>query len=235
MRRPISALLAVLAGCASVYEQAPLPEVATLVVAPPRLGEGVSPDQRAALAEFGAIFADQLARLRHYRVVRPGKAQSAMDAAGIKLDEASKARQLARLCKADGIFVIEITDFEPYPPKRMALALQFYALEDQGGRWNDPVLLEQMGRPFGFRLDDPRGRPSISIERVYDAEILATRAEAAHFAADHDGERPLAQMGNNAYLQVTPLFLRFTAHTVIHEVFERALAEMAPPAPETRS
>lgn len=229
--RKLLVAASLLAGCASVYDQEQLPEVTTLVVAPPRMGEGIAPDQRAALVEYGAIFADQLARLRHYRVVRPGQAQAIMDQAGMKLEEASKARQLARLCKAEGVFVIEITDFDPYPPKRLALALQFYGVGNDGGRWNDPVLLEQMGRPFGFRLDDPRGRPSISIERVYDADVVATRAAAADFADDHDGQRPLAQMGNNAYLQVTPMFLRFTAHTVIREVFDRVLSEsMTPPA-----
>ncbi|MBI4577400.1 MAG: hypothetical protein HY722_14165 [Planctomycetes bacterium] len=229
--RPALALaLACAAGCGTLgslpwgydpYPESPFRSLERVAVAPFLLQRVEDPVAREKARAFAQVFASELAKFRGLRVVRPDTVQARMHREGVVLDSAASALRLARLLQVDAILVGEVTDFRDYLPKRVGLAVQLYPVKAfWRGAAGDPRVLERHGKPFGYEEDPGGATPIIEIERVVDAHFGEVREETQRFGGVHDPERPLDDLGQEAYTHVTELYLQFVSNRLIREVFE---------------
>lgn len=70
----------------------------------------------------------QLQRIRGFEVVPVGVVIRAMEASGIRGRDSTELRKLGEMLGVDVVIVGSITDYTPYYPKRMTLAVNWYAV-----------------------------------------------------------------------------------------------------------
>ncbi|UUO06577.1 hypothetical protein M4951_24945 [Blastopirellula sp. J2-11] len=78
--------------------------------------------------EVTIAYYGQLQRIRGFEIVPVGVVIRAMEATGIRGRDATEIRKLGETLGVDVVVVGSITDFTPYYPKRMTLAINWYAV-----------------------------------------------------------------------------------------------------------
>jgi hypothetical protein len=142
----------------------------------------------------------ELQGVRGFEVMPVGVAKRLVQASGLELHTAEDFQKLARFMGVDALVVGSVTDYTPYYPPRMGLAVNWYAANPNF----HPI-------PAGYGL--PWGTPheeDIPEEIVFDAEFALAREQLAtqtpdvnvadNNAALMQGEQALAANDNHAAL-----------------------------------
>ncbi|MFI4875731.1 MAG: hypothetical protein ACIALR_10355 [Blastopirellula sp. JB062] len=80
--------------------------------------------------EVTIAYYGQLQRIRGFEVVPVGVVIRAMEATGIRGRDATEIRKLGETLGVDVVVVGSITDYTPYYPKRLTLAVNWYAVNE---------------------------------------------------------------------------------------------------------
>ena len=123
MRRAL--LLLALSGCGveswkyKEYPANPYPDIHTVAVLPV-----FNHSTQAAFdgEEVGNILASELLKFPGFRVVRPAALRAGGEGPPRSVEDAVR---LGRRLKVDAVLVAVVTDYDPYDPPRVAMAIQF--------------------------------------------------------------------------------------------------------------
>jgi len=138
-----------------------------------------------------------------------------------------QACDLAERLGAQAIVVAAITEYDPYYPPVVGLALQLYGFKnDQASRPAfDPVELERLAAPQKIKLDpNPRDGPKSQVLRIYNGRDRDIVKQVKRFAkARGTGTSPYKW---ELYLRSQMHYLRFVCHQAICELLEQEAARM---------
>ena len=214
--RAAPGVLALLAGCraAGFYldnPANPIPGVRRIAVAP------VTSPGSADPLRLGELLAGELVQFPGVEVVHPAAVQAQARKGGLVLTDERSVRALARQLGADAVLLAELTEHNPYPPPRIAIAAQlvFARAAASDARAVIDLSAEGQARPVTVldRCD------LIGIEKVYDGSHRETRDQAAYYARGHylRGE---AIEGADRVLRLPELYFRFVSNRLVRDIFE---------------
>ncbi|MBN1846273.1 MAG: hypothetical protein JW810_11360 [Sedimentisphaerales bacterium] len=129
------------------------------------------------------------------------------------------AVDLVEALEADGVIVGSITQYDPYAPPKVGMAIQLYARQDAGApaettRFVDPGQLARQAKPFAMTAGQTI-RPQAGVVRIFDADQEEVIERIRAYARDRAGqERPF---GWKRYM-TTRNYLRFVSHEIIGEL-----------------
>ena len=135
-----------------------------------------------------------------------------------KISSPTDALTLADALGVDGVIVGSITQYDPYFPPRMGMAIQLYTRE--GPRSGlafeevDPGALARAGKPFELsRMEDLE--PQVSIVRIVDANQDDVKKRLKLYARDRSSD--LEPYGWKKWT-TRQNYPRFVAHEIIGEL-----------------
>ena len=190
------AMLTPLAGCGPVEVQRrgeklynSLVGVQTIVVAP---AMNLSTSSNVNITDVTNAMASELGQVEGVNVVPLGRVvQYLADNKLATVGSPEEARELARVFGAQATIVMAVTEYDPYNPPRMGLAVQMYTAGDlpapAATDGFDPVAASRSAAPFA--VGEAANRPRDMISRVYsgrnaETEILAKRYSRERMADD---------------------------------------------------
>ncbi len=119
----------------------------------------------------------------------------------------------------DAIVVFAITEYDPYDPPVVGLAVQLYGPRPRD-RGFDPVAVSRQARPFaadGAAADAMR--PWSQVQITYNAAHESVQKAVEQYARPRDAER--SPMGWRKYLASQELYLRFCCHSALCELMKQ--------------
>jgi len=178
-----------LAGCIGLQRRGErllnsLEGIDTIVVAPMM---NLSTNPHVDLIEVTNSFTSELQQVEGLTVVPIGRAYDYLAANGMAtVGSPQEARALARAFKAQAVIVGAVTEYDPFNPPRMGLAIQLYAakaMQAAGDAQFDPVESSRSGVPFpvGEELAD---RPRDQISRVFSGKNIEVEKLARRYARE---------------------------------------------------
>ncbi len=194
------------------------------VIAPIRNESGVSVADELRLADS---LVSTIQEIRGVSAVPMNRTLAAMRAAGLpEIDNAAQATALARRMNADAVLVGSLTDWDPYEPPRLGLAIALYARSDSMGVIDttglDPRRLTMASSdrdPWDFRHDP--SEPLSVVALHLDGSNGEVRADLRRFASGRID--PNSATGWKGYLAAMSRFERFACF----ELTRRLLASEA--------
>jgi hypothetical protein len=166
-------LLLLLAGCSALPEvlhqpqvHNPFPQLHRIAVLPfyNQSAEPTVDAERVALAYY-----NELQQIPGFEVLPLGVARYQMEALGVEPRSGADFQQLAQLLGVDAVVVGSITEYSPYYPPRLGLAVRWYAA-NPGFHPVPPGY----GLPWGTAEEE-----FIPQELVFEAEFALARAQLA--------------------------------------------------------
>jgi hypothetical protein len=223
-------LLFLLAGSCGVeswkyksYPPNPFPDVRTVAVLPVQNG---TLDGRFDGFEFGNILASELVKFDGFRVLRPVDFKKAMEA-GEKITSLDDVLRVARKMKADALLVLQITDYDPYDPPRVAVSAQLLRAQARtlSSGDIDRIVQSASWRPGPLALTrEKAGHLVAAFETVYDAHEERIRKELIAYAQAQEGsDSPFAP--DREFMAVQARYLQFVSNQVINRLFEMSAPE----------
>jgi len=169
-------------GCAAIPEVAhepcyhnPFPQLQRVAVLPffnqsdePHLNQ-----DKVALAYY-----NELQQIRGFEVMPVGVVKRKLLAQQVDLNRTTDYQAIARMLGVDAVVVGAVTDFDPYYPPRMTMAVNWYAANPYFH-----TIPPGYGLPWGTR-----GEESIPDALVFEAEFALARAQLATQTPDPDGD-----------------------------------------------
>jgi len=131
----------------------------------------------------------------------------------------AEAIALLKELKADSIIVGAITQYDPYPPPKVGMAVQVYNREkpktpEQNAKFINPGALARQDKPFSMAPGEPI-RPQGAVVRIYDADQTDVIENIKQYAKKRSGsERPTGWRNYTT----TRNYLRFVSHEIIGEI-----------------
>ena len=205
-----AALLLLLAGCTIGESDEPpanpIRVIAVLPVADQTGGSTFDAD------EFANILASELARVWGVRVVRPAQIRTATESSILTFDDAI---HIGRKVRADAVLACAITEYDPYDPPKVAIAVQVLRVEASplSGRDLDRMLQSGSWRRGPLSMSTDRaGHAVTAFEEVYDSRDQATRqALRSYLRGRLENEREI--------LAVQSRYLQFVSTQMASRVF----------------
>jgi hypothetical protein len=220
--RTILVVLVSCAGCASksqidrLYES-PYPGQWNLAVAP--LLNHSGSDAVDVILVTDELYAELQQVKGSLQIIPVNRVMAAMYELGMeKVNNPTDALTLAEALGVDGIIVGSITEYDPYYPPRMGLAIQLYTREGpSSGPANEPMdpgTLARAGRPFELnRVEELT--PQISIVRIFDTTKNEVQKQLKSYAKHRSDE--LEPYGWKKWT-TRQNYPRFVAHEIIGEM-----------------
>ena len=134
-----------------------------------------------------------------------------------------QALGLARKVGAEIILVSAITEYNPYYPPVVGMAMQVFSEPEPASTQAsgvDPVVLRRMSSPLKLDVDiDPEFWPRNQIQRIYNSRDKMVLEQVKHFADDRGvGHSPY---GWDVYLRSQEYYLRFVCYKAIAELLDK--------------
>lgn len=222
LARAMIMVLALCAGCASkgkidrLYES-PYPGQWNLAVAP--LLNHSGSDAVDVIVVTDELYAELQQVKGSLQIIPVNRVMAAMYELGMeKVSNPTDALTLAEALGVDGILVGSITQYDPYYPPRMGLAIQYYTRQGpssgQAYEQMDPGTLARAGRPFELnRMEELE--PRISLVRIFDANRKEVQEQLESYAKYRGDE--LEPYGWKKWT-TRKNYPRFVAHEIIGEM-----------------
>jgi len=203
-------------GCVTTYEMKPRhAELRTIAVAP---FFNLSPQPDVNGRAIGSAFFSELQQVDGITVIPIGVVEALLQEKRLELERPEQARQVARLLGADALVVGAITDYDPYYPPRVGIALQVYT--PNGTDPTQVLSLAQLARsshaPTG-RSGSTSKPPRLRLVRIFDSSQPRVRDKVKRFAIHHSGTERPGQW--RSFMRRSDDYLRFCCHEVVREVF----------------
>jgi len=223
---PLLAVLLPAAGCIGLEGGGEklfnsLTGIHTVVVAPVM---NLSTTASVDTIEVTNALASELQQVEGINVVPLGRvyqylSHSSTAATPGTVGNAEEARALAQVFKAQATIVAAVTEYDPYDPPRMGLAVQMYtaaALPPALGTSGfDPVASSRSAVPFPVS-DDQANRPRDVISRVYSGRDLDTKRLARLYARQRMADN--SPYGWRRFVVDQRAFQRLCCYGVIREM-----------------
>ena len=220
-----------LAGCrspggSSRFYQNPYAQTQNLAVTVFRNQSGSeSLDTMAVTDEFYA----ELQRVPGFEVIAVNRLLAAMDELDIsKISGPEDIAELSDLVGADAMIIGAVTHYDPYPPPRMAMAIQLYrrgASSTAHGRPAgeiQPSEIARAGQPFVMGTAE-KMRPQSMVVKLVDAAEKETVERIKQYATSRTGEQK--PYGWKRYTTQRN-FLGFVSHELIWEMLSQERARL---------
>ena len=145
------------------------------------------------------------------------------------------AQKLSRILGTDALVIGTITDYDPYNPPKLGLALALYAAERNGesGLSADPMRLRQAYSDNQVRVENPSAsRPTATVSEHLDASNHDVLLQVKQYALGrHDKS---SAMGWRQILSSMDRYTEFAAFTVVSRLVDQerirvSLASVPPP------
>jgi len=212
-------------GCVNSYQMENRhAELHTIAVAP---FFNLSPHPAVDGSAVGTTFFGELQQLDGVTAIPVGVVEALMKEKRLSLNDPDEALQIARMLGADAVVVGAITDYDPYYPPRVGMALQVYtpATSDPSKM---PSLLELARRPEESAPagQDRPDKPRFRAVRIFDSSQSRVRDKVKRYAMYHTGsERPGEW---RSFMRRSDDYMRFCCHEMIREVFGKSVEKRAP-------
>lgn len=195
------ALLVLLAGCGGeVRREEAVPRVIAVLPFSDQTGGGSFDGD-----QFANILASELVKAG-YRVVRPGQMG--------KVTTADEAIRAGRRLRADAILACAVTEYDPYDPPKVAVAVQILRVEagPQSGQDLDRMLQSGSWRRGPLAMSrDRAGHALAAFEEVYDSRERQTRTAIQQYVEGRvEAEREV--------LAVQSRYLQFVSSRMVGKV-----------------
>lgn len=223
--RSLLAMLALVSGCSTQPDSPPLPPPLKAIVVLPftsQLREG-SPD----LDAVAEAFASELARGGGYRVIRPARVKGALQPDD-SLESPEGALIVARRLEAQALVAATVTEYDPYHPPRVGLAVQFLRVSPVPLHEVD---IDRMTQSAEWRRGPLPVTPGLAphgiaaFERIFDARERRVRAAVAEYLrgdSPHD-----AQFSDpHEVMAAQPRYLQFVSNRLASEILPLAHAAL---------
>lgn len=217
---PLGAMLAI-AGCSHPQQAArevwPHWAPKTLAVAPALNASGETTFDPVRASDLAA---SELGTFTGVRVIGVNRVMAAMANRGIDaIRSPSDAIQVSRDLGADGMIVFAVTEYDPYDPPIVGLAMQLYAPSDPfRPDWIDPVEDSRRATPQTAPAGRPTSWPWAETQRVFNASHGDVVADVKTYARSRDAEdRPY---GWRKYVVSQEHYLRFCLHAAMAELLD---------------
>ncbi len=131
-----------------------------------------------------------------------------------------EAVALLEALNADGVIVGAVTQYDPYFPPRVGMAVQMYYREapkttELNNKFINPGELARHDKPFTDMVPGEPVRPRAAVVRIYDADQTEVVEKIKRYAKHRSGsERPA---GWRHYI-TTRNYLRFVSYEIIDEM-----------------
>lgn len=224
--------LALLPGCAWLhatdyftYPDNPFPQLRTVAVVPFVLpAQPESKDPTMDSVAVADLFASELVQVGNLgKVIRPAEVQAYLRKEGLAITTVQDVIQLARGLKVDSVILGAVTEYDPYYPPRVGLAVQFFATHQV--QRSHAVDVDKLLHAGHYKIVQVSPSESVhllaSLEEVYDSHRETTRWKIGGWELVHHGS-DRAFVDEERILRVMPLYLRFASFDVILGMFEMA-------------
>lgn len=135
------------------------------------------------------------------------------------ITEPADAVRVAKALKADAVIVGTVTEYEPYFPPVLGMAIQVFCTKTYTLRAEDVERLIQSGKPLSLAASHA-GNVLDGFERVYDSNQTILRLEIKGYAMAREGtDRSFRD--EESVLRVSENFFRFCSNQMIREFFKR--------------
>lgn len=219
-------LTGLLVGCSNTHKQTPLTAPysgqVTIAVAPVLNYSGTAELDTLKVTD---ILFSELQQVEGLAVVPVNRvlAQMAQDGTD-SIQSPQQAVELAEKLGAQAIVVAAITEYSPYYPPVVGVALQLYGFgnEDVVHSAFDPVTMERLPSPMKVHLDlAHKYWPKSQVLRIYNSRDRRTVDEVKQFAKERGtGTSPYEW---ELYLRTQTDYLRFVSHRAIRELLEQEM------------
>jgi hypothetical protein len=137
-----------------------------------------------------------------------------------QISSPDEAVALLEALDADGIIVGSVTQYDPYPPPKVGMAVQLYHREtpkptEMNSKFIHPGDLARHDRPFEAMVPGEAIRPRVAVVRIYDADQTEVIEKIKHYAKKRSGlDRPIGWRNYTTSRK----YLRFVSHEIIREM-----------------
>lgn len=221
----LAAAASVSAGCFDVEPRGEklynsVAGVRTIVVAPMM---NLSAEPEVDMVEVTNAFGSELQQVQGVSVVPIGRVYQFLAANKMQtVGSPDEARELARVFQADACIVGAITEYDPYNPPRLGLAVQMYTVNPlpagPGTPGFDPVAIERSGVPLAV-TDQVDDKPRDAVSRVFDGRSVEVEKLARLYSREHLTDD--SPFGWRLYLADQHAYIRLCCYGVIREMIGR--------------
>ncbi len=201
-------------GVASPYKG-----MVTLVVAPVMNFSGANDIDMMRITD---LLFSELQQIEGVTVIPVNRTLAAMAADHLDtIETPEQAVSLAGRLGADATIVTAITEYNPFYPPTVGLAMQIYGFNATGRRvLIDPVSLERQAAPIRITSDLDRSRlPKNQISRIYNGTDKKTVSDVKRFAKQRG--TGISPFGWDLYMRSQEKYLRFVFNMAITEMFQK--------------
>jgi hypothetical protein len=155
-------------------------------------------------------------------------AQLARERIGV-IETPQQAMKIANALGADAIVVSAITEYNPFYPPVVGMAVQVYGLQQESVRIPkiDPVAMERSASPLKLSTEiEPQFWPKNQMQRIYNSRDKKIAHQVEEFAEDRgNAESPYKW---EVYLRSQEYYLRFVCYKAIKELLDKELQRVNP-------
>jgi hypothetical protein len=148
----------------------------------------------------------------------------------LMIETPQQALKLASSVGADAIVVSAITEYNPYYPPVVGMAVQIYGLDKDvsgAGARIDPVAMERLASPLKLSTDiQPRYWPKNQIQRIYNSRDKGMAHQVEEFAEDRGTAN--SPYSWEIYLRSQEYYLRFVCFKAIEELLDKEVRRINP-------
>lgn len=172
----------------------------------------------------GDIFASELVQTSShgFKVQRPEQVAKFMLRNKIKLQTSADAIELAKLLEVDAIIVGAITEYNPYFPPRVAMAVEMFTTKQH--RFVsidiDKVIMSGKAEPLPIS-DSSKHLFTAYVENVYDSSNQLTRLKVKAYSRTHK-ESDWPGEDETHILRSMRLYLRYVSFETASALFDEA-------------
>jgi len=216
--------LVLIAGCSQgkkdIQLASPYPRQMTVVLAPVLNYSG---ERNLDTLKVTDILYSELQQVRGFAVIPVNRTLAQMAKDGItNIQDPQQALNLASQLGADMIIVSAITEYNPYYPPIVGIAMQVYGVRNDGflSASIDPVKLARSALPLKIATDTtPKYLPKNQIQEIFNARDNRIASLAREFAKSRGtGQSPYK---TDLYLRSQEYYLRFVCYQSIKELLNR--------------
>lgn len=149
-----------------------------------------------------------------------------------RIETPQQVMELASEVGADIVIVAAITEYNPYYPPIIGMAVQLYVQPKESSMQAsqiDPVVLERLSSPLKIPMDiDPKYWPRNQMQRIYNGRDKLIVEAVKKYAKDRGtGNSPYDW---EVYMRSQENYLRFVCYKAIAELLDKEVERMNPGA-----
>jgi len=227
VRKTLFLLLAVtlfLSSCAELgsvkyrrYPQNPFNDIKTIAILPFLNDTTENIDTK----NFANIFASELVKFeggKGFEVIRPVKVLSALQSYKAPINTIEDLVEFGKFLKVDALIAASITDYDQYPPPKLAISVQMFRIKENKLSNDDINKIIQSASWKPFRITDKEaGNVIAAIERVYDSHKDSVRSELQSYAKAHY-EEDYAFKDGTLFMYDSSRYQQFVSSQILLEI-----------------